>query len=259
MIKRRFRAENSVVVPTVPLSGLLDHGNHSHGRPGSLNASAPAEASAGAAAVTAAIKSVVAQEHIIRSLNDATLILNDNAAIEHHKVLRFQDNSGCAFDLGPQLGPLVKLYLDGNSKCNFVIRCKILSSHVEVTHCSNVKLDVSNILETIQVDLSDNIIVTCDVDCCHKVYHAGSTNLKICNSSACVLLDDFDISASDDPAQQFVTEFVPVDQQSPIGFETTRPSDNQNPSLMLALETTRPSDEQSPSLKRARTEPPSQS
>jgi len=211
MITRRFRDPDGPRVPTANINVEDEH-----------PATAVTESQA-PESVVAAIAAVNAQEHRIHDLADETLILNDNSAVNNCTVLRFLDNNKCVFELGPDLGPLTKIFLEGNVACQFRVRCKILSSHIEVSHCQDLQVDIANLVHTIQIDLCDLVRVKCDVECCSKVYHAGSTRIKVCNTSQCVDLDDFEIAGSSNAAAQFVTSFLGADK----GFATS-PIDTQN-------------------------------
>jgi hypothetical protein len=167
----------------------------------------------------AAIRSFVSalpQEFVLSGLKSATLELRKDE-MGRRRVVRFVGNQDCTFVLPPEISPLVKVFVEQCERCRFVVRCNILTQHIEVSRCRDVELDVDSPLQTIQVDLSDSVAILCDLDCCKKVYHAGVSNLRVCHEGTGCVAHDFLTIPSDAPLdatrvpleeQQYVTEMV---------------------------------------------------
>jgi len=80
---------------------------------------------------------------------------------------------------------VIKLFIHNCHDCTIRIQCKIITSMVEITHCSNVSIVVEHEkMSTIQMDLSENIVLCFKGLKCFggkddKIYHAGVSNSKI--------------------------------------------------------------------------------
>lgn len=80
---------------------------------------------------------------------------------------------------------VIKIFIHNCHDCTIRIQCKIITSMVEISHCSNVTVLVEGErISTIQADLSQYLIIRFMGDHCFggkddKIYHAGVSNTKI--------------------------------------------------------------------------------
>ena len=114
------------------------------------------------------------------------------AELEGKRVLVLADCEDCRFELPAGLGEgahkLIKVFAERCARCALVVRCRVLTSFVEVSKCEQFELDVRNVLHTVQADGCDALAVTYDADAFDgarvpgtdaeaRVYHAGCTRL----------------------------------------------------------------------------------
>ena len=95
---------------------------------------------------------------------------------------------------------LIKIFLRNVHNCTIVVRCKLISGTVEMSHCSNVtvKIEKEATVATLQADLCENVLVEFHdapsgkntgmrgqptiywgEDENDRIFHAGVTNMKV--------------------------------------------------------------------------------
>jgi hypothetical protein len=59
-------------------------------------------------------------------------------------VLVLKDCVDCTFELPRYLDGLIKVFVDTCVRCSVVLRCRLVTSHVEVSHCEDLNLRVED-------------------------------------------------------------------------------------------------------------------
>ena len=141
------------------------------------------------------------------------------------RVLTLSQNSNATINLPAELDPLalIKVFIDDCQDCTINLSTSLVTSCVEIAHCTNVTLNVRNPCATVQVDLSDGVTVVYSqnvLQATHKVYHSAVRRLTIdrqvaqggaLKTQTTGLMDDFDLGDKHDttkPADenQFITQ-----------------------------------------------------
>jgi len=124
-------------------------------------------------------------------------------------VLSLKNCQGCVLELPPSLVGMIKLFVEGCVDTKVTLRCKLITSHVEVSHCDRVEVSVQGEeLHTLQVDLSKSVRLTYGPGLFkpeHKVYSAGCLDLSI----ACAAVEGFggkDLTARND----YIADLAPM-------------------------------------------------
>lgn len=149
------------------------------------------------------------------------------------RVLVLKDNTGCSYELGPDLDRhgIIKLYVEKCKRCRIVLHCKLVTSLIEICHCEGCTVEVRHPTHTFQIDLCESTHVWFAQNVLHpghKIYSAGNRGLQItfddrgelaapetsregknCKQQ---LLDNFELStlptAAQAAEQQFVTQLT---------------------------------------------------
>jgi len=127
---------------------------------------------------------------IIADKENETINLNA-AALEKKKIITLKGLKGCTVNI-PQDGKivLVKVFIEGCENTIVTISARLLTSHVEMTHCNEMTLNANNhVLSTVQLDICDGIVLNYNEntfgvidevgDCNDRIYHAGVKNMTV--------------------------------------------------------------------------------
>jgi len=82
------------------------------------------------------------------------------ADVDHRPVLVIKGASGSAYTLTENLGTLIKVFIEECEDTKIILQCQVITQHVEVSHSERVNLVVAVPLQTVQVDLSSDIVIT---------------------------------------------------------------------------------------------------
>lgn len=66
-------------------------------------------------------------------------------------MLVLKDCEDTTVELSSSLDGMIKVFVEKCVNCNVILRCKLVTSHVEVSHCEGFKLQVDEELHTTQV------------------------------------------------------------------------------------------------------------
>jgi len=102
--------------------------------------------------------------------------------IAHRPVLVITDCKNCKLTLSEDLGTLIKVFIDSCEGTEVILKCPLITQHLEISHSENMTLIVAIPTETIQVDLCDGVVVRYSQNCLkegHKLYHAGVKRLEV--------------------------------------------------------------------------------
>jgi len=122
-----------------------------------------------------------AQKHVIDGDVNKTVVLAKHI-IDHKPVLVIQSAVGCTYDLHDDLGTLIKVFISDCEDCTFIIGCHLITQHIEMSHCTNVSVEVKRPLATLQLDLCSGVVVTYGQNVMRegdKLYHSGVEKLKV--------------------------------------------------------------------------------
>lgn len=101
--------------------------------------------------------------------------------LQKKRVVIFRNNTNCHYHLTDL--SLTKVFIEKCTNCTFTLACKINTSTVEISHCSGIKVYVSqHTVQTIQVDLSSQISLFYNQglwEVTTKIYHSGVSDLRI--------------------------------------------------------------------------------
>jgi len=150
-----------------------------------------------------------AAKWVIEAKKDDFLKLTaDDFVAENKRVLVLSKCSRLTVELAEDL-TLIKLFVEHCDDVTVTLKCRLVTSFVDVAHSKDVALISSSEeaeLRTVQVDLSRGVQVTTTRSAAAavvKVYHAGCTNLSV-NGDVAVGPD----ALSEDPEDQFLSQFV---------------------------------------------------
>jgi hypothetical protein len=128
----------------------------------------------------------VDQKHEVSDLVGVTLVLG-SAELKGKKVVSIKNCEDCTLELPESLQGMIKLFVEKCVATKVVLKCKLVTSHVEVSHCERFELSVEgNECHTVQVDLSKSVSLNYGPGLFkpeHKVYSAGCLDLKIAAKS----------------------------------------------------------------------------
>jgi len=82
----------------------------------------------------------------------------------------------------PKQGTLIKIFVDDCSETTISIFCPLITQHLEISHSEKLVIDVAYPLQTVQIDLCDDIKIKYRQNVMNeatKVYHAGVKNLVV--------------------------------------------------------------------------------
>mmetsp|Transcript_114 Transcript_114/g.208 ORF Transcript_114/g.208 Transcript_114/m.208 type:complete len:442 (-) Transcript_114:174-1499(-) len=149
---------------------------------------------------------------------------------QSRRVLVLKNNSDCHYYM-PHDQKLVKLFVEGCSRCKLHIDGSLVTSTVEISRCEDITISfMKQPTHTVQVDMSSNVTVyyaerLFDDNC--KVYHSGVRNLRVDydhvgdGNTKYQVLDDIELCEMHDKLntpssaltsdRQFVTTFVDGD------------------------------------------------
>jgi len=115
---------------------------------------------------------------------DANTVL-DQASLNGKRVVLFKNCTNCVYELPAALQGMIKVFVEGCAGCTIAVNCKLVTSHVEVSHCEGLTLNFEeSLLHTVQLDLTDgatlrfgeNLLVEGEGQ---KIYHAGVKNMDV--------------------------------------------------------------------------------
>lgn len=122
-----------------------------------------------------------AQKYVFDGDRDKTVVITKNM-IEHKPVLVIQNAVGCTYDLHDDAGTLIKAFISDCEDCVFLLGANLITQHVEISHCTNISVDVKRPLATLQLDLCSGVVVTYGQNVMRegdKLYHSGVEKLKV--------------------------------------------------------------------------------
>lgn len=102
--------------------------------------------------------------------------------VSHRPVLVIQKCEDCKLVLSEELGNLIKIFVSDCARTEITLACNLITQHIEISHCEDMKLVVARPTETIQIDLVDGMEVTYNQNVLqegHKLYHAGVKKLVV--------------------------------------------------------------------------------
>jgi len=154
------------------------------------------------------------------------------------RVLVLKDCTDVDYELPVELNrhSIIKVYIEGCTRCTIDLHCKLMTSLVEICHCEGCRVEVRHPTHTFQVDLCEDTTLWFGQNVLHpghKVYSAGNRGLQIdfdwlgtgdC-SERCASIDNFAMSTLP-PAQaaeaQFVTQLTNLAKTdtSEVGLKT---------------------------------------
>jgi len=105
----------------------------------------------------------------------------DDSVLEGKRVIFFKNCKNSRFTLPENLSMrLVKVFIESCENCSFDLHAVTISQHVEVSHCSDCKINVKALTSILQVDLCKDIEIRYDNGVfdpkLHKIFHAGVSN-----------------------------------------------------------------------------------
>ena len=134
------------------------------------------------------------------------------------RMIRISKCKNCNFTLPPELGSIVKVFIEICENTVVTIACRIVTRHVEISRCIDFEVRIKTEVDTVQVDLSKDARIMCDSNSVKKIFHAGVEELRVCfeDIDSCI---DHDFRFPDQPvilyslgkasaADQFVTSIV---------------------------------------------------
>ena len=81
---------------------------------------------------------------------------------------------------------LVKVFVNACRRCTIVLHCQLMTSSVEIAHCADVHVQVRRPVATVQVDLSERVLIRYgqntlleDADARHRLYHSAVRGLTV--------------------------------------------------------------------------------
>ncbi len=154
------------------------------------------------------------------------------------RVLVLKDCTDVDYELPAELNrhDIIKVYIEGCTRCTIDLHCKLMTSLLEVCHCEGCRVEVRHPTHTFQVDLCENTTLWFGQNVLqpgHKVYSAGNRGLQIefdwlgtgdC-SERCASIDNFAMSglpAAQAAEAQFVTQLTNLAKTdtSEVGLKT---------------------------------------
>jgi len=115
-------------------------------------------------------------------LNDENKILTSDE-IENKKVIMLKNLKNCNIELPGNLYGIIKIFIEKCVECTITVKCKMITSHLEVSHCETLNLNVEEEeIHTVQVDLCKNVNLHYGKGLFkedHRIYSAGCLNLNM--------------------------------------------------------------------------------
>lgn len=116
----------------------------------------------------------------------------------------------CTITLSRSAAEVVKVFVEDCTDVTILVECRLVTSFVDMSRCTRVRLVATETLHTIQCDLSDGVDLELP-DSFAKVYHAGAKNLTVTLGGNKEVFEDYQSRVAENaPAeeQQFVTHVV---------------------------------------------------
>jgi len=135
------------------------------------------------AALEEAAKFEVADE------TDANVVL-EHTALGGKRVVLFKNCTNSTYELPAELQGMIKIFVEGCTGCTITVKCKLVTSHLEVSHCESLTLNLEEVmLHTVQLDLTDGVTLRFGENLLvegegQKIYHAGVKNMDVFGHSA---------------------------------------------------------------------------
>ena len=106
------------------------------------------------------------------------------------KIITLKDLKNCTVSIPKDKTVLIKVFVENCTGTSLTISAKLLTSHVELTHCNDITLNANDYtLSTVQIDMCDGVtlnygkntfgVVDEFGDCNDRVYHSGVKNLTV--------------------------------------------------------------------------------
>ena len=128
-------------------------------------------------------------KYIVSDKTSETITLS-GPDLSGKKIITLKNLTSCNVSIPKGPSPLIKIFAESCTDTTISLSAKLLTSHLEMTHCNNSTLNVSDsVLSTVQLDLCDGVTInyadgTFGVfdelgDCNDRVYHAGVKDLTV--------------------------------------------------------------------------------
>lgn len=114
---------------------------------------------------------------------------------QHRPVLVISGCKDCKYELADDQSSLIKVFMDECENVELTIKCSLVTSHLEISHSEKIEVIVAFPTHTIQVDLSNDIVVRYRQNCFQpgfSVYHAGVNKLRVHHVTDDLVEHDYD-------------------------------------------------------------------
>mmetsp|Transcript_4035 Transcript_4035/g.4660 ORF Transcript_4035/g.4660 Transcript_4035/m.4660 type:complete len:217 (+) Transcript_4035:263-913(+) len=105
----------------------------------------------------------------------------DEELLQNKKVVTIKGAVDASFTVPKMKYRLIKLIIEGCENCVFNLEHSIITQHLEVSHCSSSTFNIEAKLQTLQVDLSNDIHISFgkgQAPSDTRVFHAGVRSLR---------------------------------------------------------------------------------
>lgn len=130
--------------------------------------------------------------HVVDDLHQTDIIL-DQTYLNGKKVIKLVNATECTFNIPAantagaadptrRRERITKVFVDGCKGCIFNFEDTLITQHVEMIHCEDVTINIHAKLLTLQVDLSQNVVVNYSqqlFDEHTRIIHAGVQTLQV--------------------------------------------------------------------------------
>jgi tetratricopeptide (TPR) repeat protein len=115
-------------------------------------------------------------------LEGETRVLATSKDIDDKKVVMLKNLKNCTIELPSSHLGLIKVFIEKCVNCTVTMACKLITSHLEVSHCEGLTLNINEDIHTVQVDLCKMVrlrygkgILKPD----HRIYSAGCLDFNM--------------------------------------------------------------------------------
>jgi tetratricopeptide (TPR) repeat protein len=129
---------------------------------------------------------IQAKFELIDLENENKVLSSDE--IQDKKVIMLKNLNHCNIELPGTLYGIIKVFIEKCVDCTVTVKCKMITSHLEVSHCNNLNLNIEEEeIHTVQVDLCKGMQLQYGKGLFkpdHRIYSAGclDLNMKIIES-----------------------------------------------------------------------------
>ena len=122
--------------------------------------------------------------HVLNGHNQVDLVV-DNTILNGKRVVKINNATESTFHLPVKpegTAKLTKVFLTNSASCILNLNDKIITQHLELSHCEGITINVNVKLLTLQIDLCKDVQVNYSenlFDHDTKIIHAGVEGLKI--------------------------------------------------------------------------------